>query len=65
MVGIIFFEAVRKATEWIVRCSQEKIPILFVQNSPGYMVGSESEHMGIGKYGADMVGAVSCALWNF
>jgi 3-methylcrotonyl-CoA carboxylase beta subunit len=61
VVGIIFFEAARKATEWIVRCSQEKIPLLFVQSSPGYMVGSESEHMGIGKYGADMVRAVSCA----
>ena len=60
-VGIIFVEAARKATEWIVRCSQEKLPLLFVQSSPGYMVGSESEHMGIGKYGADMVRAVSCA----
>jgi 3-methylcrotonyl-CoA carboxylase beta subunit len=60
-VGIIFAEAARKATEWIVRCSQEKIPLLFVQSSPGFMVGSESEHMGIGKYGADMVRAVSCA----
>ncbi|MFH2219180.1 MAG: carboxyl transferase domain-containing protein [Pseudomonadota bacterium] len=60
-VGIIFAEAARKATEWIVRCSQEKVPLLFVQSSPGYMVGSESEHMGIGKYGADMVRAVSCA----
>jgi 3-methylcrotonyl-CoA carboxylase beta subunit len=60
-VGIIFFEAARKATEWIVRCCQEKIPLLFIQSSPGYMVGSESEHMGIGKYGADMVRAVSCA----
>ncbi|MFW6372360.1 MAG: acyl-CoA carboxylase subunit beta [Thermodesulfobacteriota bacterium] len=60
-VGIIFAEAARKATEWIVRCSQEKIPLLFLQNAPGYMVGSESEHMGIGKYGADMVRAVSCA----
>ncbi|MBU0987823.1 MAG: propionyl-CoA carboxylase [Proteobacteria bacterium] len=60
-VGIIFFEAARKATEWIVRCAYEKIPLLFVQSSPGYMVGSESEHMGIGKYGADMVRAVSCA----
>ncbi|MEW5736391.1 MAG: carboxyl transferase domain-containing protein [Thermodesulfobacteriota bacterium] len=59
--GIIFVEAARKATEWIVRCSQEKIPLLFLQNSPGYMVGSASEHMGIGKYGADMVRAVSCA----
>ncbi|ACL05479.1 acyl-CoA carboxylase subunit beta [Desulfatibacillum aliphaticivorans] len=59
--GIIFVEAARKATEWIVRCSQEKIPLLFIQASPGYMVGSQSEHMGIGKYGADMVRAVSCA----
>jgi 3-methylcrotonyl-CoA carboxylase beta subunit len=60
-LGIIFAEAARKATEWILRCSQEKIPLLFVQSSPGYMVGSESEHMGIGKYGADMVRSVSCA----
>lgn len=60
-LGIIFAEAARKATEWIIRCSQEKIPLLFVQSSPGYMVGSESEHMGIGKYGADMVRSVSCA----
>jgi 3-methylcrotonyl-CoA carboxylase beta subunit len=60
-LGIIFAEAARKATEWIVRCSQEKVPLLFVQCSPGYMVGSESEHMGIGKYGADMVRSVSCA----
>ncbi|MBU2646992.1 propionyl-CoA carboxylase [bacterium] len=59
--GIIFFEAARKATEWIVRCSQEKIPLLFLQGSPGYMVGSVSEHMGIGKYGSDMVRAVACA----
>jgi len=60
-LGIIFAEAARKATEWIVRCSQEKVPLLFIQSSPGYMVGSESEHMGIGKYGADMVRSVSCA----
>ena len=60
-VGIIFIEAARKATEWIIRCSQEKTPLLFVQSSPGYMVGSEAEQMGIGKYGADMVRAVSCA----
>ncbi|MCU0575183.1 MAG: hypothetical protein MUC41_19675, partial [Syntrophobacteraceae bacterium] len=60
-LGIIFAEAARKATEWIIRCSQEKVPLLFIQSSPGYMVGSESEHMGIGKYGADMVRSVSCA----
>jgi 3-methylcrotonyl-CoA carboxylase beta subunit len=60
-VGIIFAEAARKAAEWIVRCSQDKTPLLFVQNAPGYMVGSESEHQGIGKYGSNMVRAVSCA----
>ncbi|MCP3922459.1 MAG: propionyl-CoA carboxylase [Desulfobacterales bacterium] len=60
-VGIIFYEAARKATEWIVRCSQEKIPLLFIQNAPGFMVGSDSEHAGIGKYGSDLVRAVSCA----
>lgn len=60
-VGIIFHEAARKATEWIVRCSHEKIPLLFIQNAPGFMVGSDSEHAGIGKYGADLVRAVSCA----
>ncbi len=60
-IGVIFEEAARKAAEWIVRCSYEKLPILYVQGSPGYMVGSESEHMGIGKYGSDMVRATSCA----
>jgi len=60
-IGVVFEEAARKAAEWIVRCSNEKTPLLFLQSSPGYMVGSESEHAGIGKYGSDMVRAVSCA----
>lgn len=59
--GIIFHEAAKKVTEWVVRCAFEKIPLLFIQSSPGYMIGSDSEHAGIGKYGADMVRAVSCA----
>jgi 3-methylcrotonyl-CoA carboxylase beta subunit len=59
--GIIFHEAAQKVTEWVVRCSHEKTPLLFIQSSPGYMIGSDSEHAGIGKYGADMVRAVSCA----
>lgn len=61
MLGIIFTEAARKATEWIIRCCRDGLPLLFVQSSPGYMVGSAAEHEGIGKYGADMVRAVSCA----
>ncbi len=59
--GIIFHEAAKKVAEWVIRCSYEKIPLLFIQSSPGYMIGSDSEHAGIGKYGADMVRAVSCA----
>ncbi len=61
MMGIIFTESARKATEWIMRCCQDKLPLIFIQSSPGYMVGSQAEHEGIGKYGADMVRAVSCA----
>ena len=60
-VGIIFHESAKKATEWIIRCSNEKIPLLFIQNAPGFMVGSDSEHSGIGKYGAGLVRAVSCS----
>lgn len=60
-MGIIFTESARKATEWIIRCCRDKLPLLFIQSSPGYMVGSDAEHTGIGKYGADMVRAVSCA----
>lgn len=54
-VGVIFIEAARKASEWMVRCANEKVPLLFVQNAPGYMVGKDEERGGIGKYGADMV----------
>lgn len=56
-VGVIFIEAARKATEWIVRCSNDHTPLLFIQNAPGYMVGKTEERGGIGKYGADMVRA--------
>ncbi len=54
-VGVIFVEAARKASEWIVRCGNARMPLLFIQNAPGYMVGKEEERKGIGKYGADMV----------
>jgi len=59
--GVIFHEAARKATEWVVRCGNDKTPLLYIQNSPGYMVGSNEEWRGIGKYGADMVRACACA----
>ena len=59
--GVIFVEAARKATEWVVRCCTQKIPILYIQGSPGYMVGTQEEYAGIGKYGSDMVRACACA----
>ncbi len=54
-VGVIFIEAARKAAEWMIRCGNDKTPLLFIQNAPGYMVGKQEEWRGIGKYGADMV----------
>ncbi len=60
-IGVIFVEAARKAAEWVVRCCTQKIPILYIQNSPGYMVGTEEEYAGIGKYGSNMVRAAACA----
>ncbi len=58
--GIIYIEAARKATEWMIRCGNSRIPVLFLQGSPGYMVGKAEEWGGIGKYGADMVRACTC-----
>lgn len=58
--GVIYIEAARKATEWMIRCGNSKLPVLFLQGSPGYMVGKAEEWAGIGKYGSDMVRACSC-----
>jgi 3-methylcrotonyl-CoA carboxylase beta subunit len=57
--GIIYSEAAQKATEWMIRCGNSKLPVIFLQGSPGYMVGKQEEWGGIGKYGADMVRACS------
>jgi len=59
--GVIFIESARKATEWVIRCCTQKTPILYIQGSPGYMVGTKEEYGGIGKYGSDMVRACACA----
>jgi len=59
--GVIYVDAARKATEWVVRCCTQKIPLLYIQASPGYMVGTQEEYAGIGKYGSDMVRACACA----
>ena len=59
--GVIFVDSARKAIEWVIRCCTMKIPILYIQNSPGYMVGTSEEYAGIGKYGSGMVRACACA----
>ncbi len=57
--GIIFSEAALKATHFIEMCNQREIPLLFLQNTTGYMVGKDAEAGGIAKDGAKMVAAVA------
>jgi len=59
--GIIFSESALKATHFIELCEQRRIPLLFLQNTSGYMVGKDSEAGGIAKNGAKMVAAVANA----
>ncbi|KAF9167278.1 Methylcrotonoyl-CoA carboxylase beta chain, mitochondrial [Actinomortierella ambigua] len=59
--GILFSEAALKAAHFVELCSQRKIPLVFLQNITGFMVGSSAEQGGIAKNGAKMVSAVSCA----
>jgi len=57
--GVIYSDSADKATRFIMNCNQKKIPLLFLQDVTGFMVGSRSEHGGIIKDGAKMVNAVS------
>lgn len=59
--GILFSPSAQKASHFIELCSQRKIPLLFLVNVTGYMVGSKAEKGGIAKDGAKMVRAVACA----
>ena len=59
--GILFSEAALKATHFIELCCQRRIPLLFLQNIAGFMVGQKYEAGGIAKDGAKMVTAVACA----
>lgn len=59
--GIIFNEEALKSTHFIELCEQRRIPLLFLQNTSGYMVGKDSEARGIAKDGAKMVAAVANA----
>ncbi|MCU9838521.1 methylcrotonoyl-CoA carboxylase [Ruegeria sp. WL0004] len=57
--GVIFSEAAQKAAHFVELCSQRKIPLVFLQNITGFMVGRKYENEGIARHGAKMVTAVA------
>ena len=57
--GVIYNDAADKSARFIMNCNQKKIPLLFLQDVTGFMVGSRSEHSGIIKDGAKMVNAMA------
>ncbi|WP_109700716.1 acyl-CoA carboxylase subunit beta [Chitinophaga deserti] len=59
MGGVIYNDSADKAARFIMNCNQKKIPLIFLQDVTGFMVGSRSEHAGIIKDGAKLVNAVS------
>ena len=59
--GILFSESAQKGAHFVQLCNRRGIPLLFLQNIAGFMVGKRSEHGGIAKDGAKMVNAVACA----
>jgi 3-methylcrotonyl-CoA carboxylase beta subunit len=59
--GILFSESAQKGANFVELCSQRKVPLLFLQNITGFMVGRKYENEGIAKHGAKMVNAVSTA----
>jgi 3-methylcrotonyl-CoA carboxylase beta subunit len=59
--GILFGESAQKGAHFIELCAQRKIPLIFLQNITGFMVGAQYEAGGIAKHGAKMVNAVACA----
>jgi 3-methylcrotonyl-CoA carboxylase beta subunit len=59
MGGVIYSDAADKAARFIMNCNQRKIPLLFIQDVSGFMVGSKAEHGGIIKDGAKLVNAMA------
>ncbi|XP_053387698.1 methylcrotonoyl-CoA carboxylase beta chain, mitochondrial-like [Mercenaria mercenaria] len=59
--GVLFSDSALKGTHFIELCSKRNIPLIFLQNITGFMVGREAEAGGIAKHGAKMVTAVACA----
>ncbi len=60
--GVIYSDSADKATRFIMNCNQKKIPLVFLQDVTGFMVGSRAEHGGIIKDGAKMVNAVANSI---
>jgi len=59
--GILFSESAQKGAHFIELCCQRRVPLVFLQNITGFMVGRKYENEGIARHGAKMVTAVSCA----
>src|SRR6185436_4051836 len=59
--GVLFSESALKATHFIELCNRRGVPLLFLQNVAGFMVGKDAERRGIAKDGAKLVNAVACA----
>lgn len=59
--GVLFSESALKGAHFIELCTQRQLPLIFLQNITGFMVGKKYEHEGIAKHGAKLVMAVSCA----
>jgi 3-methylcrotonyl-CoA carboxylase beta subunit len=59
--GILFAESAQKGAHFIELCCQRKVPLVFLQNITGFMVGRKYENEGIARHGAKMVTAVACA----
>ena len=59
--GVLFSEGAMKGTHFVQLCAKRKIPLIFLQNVTGFMVGRDAEAGGIAKHGAKLVTAVACA----
>ena len=59
--GVLFSEAAQKGAHFVQLCNQRKIPLIFLQNITGFMVGRKYENEGIARHGAKLVTAVACS----
>jgi len=59
--GVLFSDTANKMTQFIQLCNNQNIPLLFLHNISGFMIGKMAERGGIAKHGAKLVNAVSCA----